>query len=283
MNDSIKMIVGCVIAAVVLIGGIVTSSRRDPHEETITAEDADYDETEPIETTTPEAKAEFDEIVHIDLFSNISVYAAGIYPDIENIAITADPEDSVARKVTYSFSSVEDFTPTGAEAIIEVDTTEIDEYLTIRNFIPTSRTMTYEIDPLTMVSYLVQQRQFNSEVRKSCIKAAAEAVTGSEDAAPMQLTLLLPQKETVFDPVEKSYAGLYGLECFFAYDGGVRCGFACPSINPDGSVYMIDTAVSETYKDTSSAYAALVDSRLETESLLAIMLPVPVSEVNEND
>lgn len=280
-NETVKIVIACIIAPIVLGCGIFVSSRKANETTNDYPAESSADEvqqsdnessSEPVLTAAPET-------VHIDLFSGITVGVVGIFPDIENMAIGGDPQDAVASRITYSFSSVGNFTPLGADVQITADTSSISDFLESRNYIPASLTSEYHLDPLTMRSYLVQQQQFSEEVRADCFRAAAEKVTGDPNTNPDAAELYLPAFNQQFDPLNQSYAGMYGVYCFFSSGEKVKAAFVCPVVKNKKTESVEVSALGE-FEDIGAAITDLIESRNSSEDSISVKLQV---KENPND
>ncbi|MBR3043979.1 MAG: hypothetical protein IKQ91_01690 [Oscillospiraceae bacterium] len=279
-NETVKLVIACVIAAIVLGCGLFVSSREpnEPNnaipEDAISVTDessADTQTIEPVQTAVAQT-------VHIDLFSGIRVASVGIYPNIEDMAIGCNPEDAVSRRVTYSFSSVGDFTPTGADVQIRADVSSIEDFLAENHYEPVSLTGSYRLDPMTTRSYLMRQKQFTKAVQDSCFAAAAETI-GSPDALPESARLILPAFNMTFDPDNQDYAGKYGVCCFFSSGGKIKAVFVSPVIK-DGKAESVSTADLGSFKDVSAAAAALMQQRSDDE-ISVVLLQTSENEKEE--
>lgn len=285
MNNNrewIRTAVFAAIAAVVLLCGIYVSSRKKEESPESVSEDvlpvAQTDESE--QTTDVLPVAQTDEPQYLDLFSSIHMYAMGIYPDIQDIQMTGDENDTFVKMLSYEVTNVSDFTVHGAEIAVEVDPNSISEYLEERNYTPYSLTNTFTINPKKMDSYLIDRTQLSDDVKNEIIGIAAGAVTGSSENSPLCSALILPSASTKFTPPENSYAGLYGIYSFFQMDGGVRAAFVCPVIAADGTLKSHEITLSDTYDEYIAAYKDLVVSRLESNETLMVEL---VQEGNNDD
>ena len=299
-NETVKLVIACVIAAIVLGCGLFVSSREpnEPNnaipEDAISVTDessADTQTIEPVQTAVAQT-------VHIDLFSGIRVASVGIYPNIEDMAIGCNPEDAVSRRVTYSFSSVGDFTPTGADVQIRADVSSIEDFLAENPAImaeieekikankaaveeaskKAQKTSSYRLDPMTTRSYLMRQKQFTKAVQDSCFAAAAETI-GSPDALPESARLILPAFNMTFDPDNQDYAGKYGVCCFFSSGGKIKAVFVSPVIK-DGKAESVSTADLGSFKDVSAAAAALMQQRSDDE-ISVVLLQTSENEKEE--
>ena len=279
-NETVKLVIACVIAAIVLGCGLFVSSREpnEPNnaipEDAISVTDessADTQTIEPVQTAVAQT-------VHIDLFSGIRVASVGIYPNIEDMAIGCNPEDAVSRRVTYSFSSVGDFTPTGADVQIRADVSSIEDFLAENHYEPVSLTGSYRLDPMTTRSYLMRQKQFTKAVQDSCFAAAVETI-GSPDALPESARLILPAFNMTFDPDNQDYAGKYGVCCFFSSGGKIKAVFVSPVIK-DGKAESVSTADLGSFKDVSAAAAALMQQRSDDE-ISVVLLQTSENEKEE--
>ncbi len=256
-NETAKLVIACIIAAIVLGCGLFVSSREKNElgtavqEETvpvINESTTDIEAIEPVQTAEAQT-------VHIDLFSGIRVASVGIYPNIEDMAIGCNPEDAVSQRVAYSFSSVGDFTPTGADVQIQADVSSINDFLADNHYEPVSLTSSYRLDPMTTRSYLMRQKQFTMAVQESCFSAAAEAI-GSPGDQPEAARLILPAFNSTFDPDNQDYSEKYGVCCFFSSGEKIRAVFVSPVIS-DGKAESVSTADLGSFKDISTAAEAL--------------------------
>ena len=282
-NETVKLVIACVIAALVLGCGIFVSSRSEKHtaeeisEETVsdTIASSAKDETiiEPVQTA--EART-----VHIDLFSGIRVASVGIYPNIEDMAIGGDPEDVVSQYVSYSFSSVGKFTPTGADVQIQADVSSIEDFLETNHYEPVSLTGSYRLDPMTARSYLMRQKQFTQAVQDSCFSAAAEAI-GSPDELPKAARLILPAFNMTFDPDNQDYAGKYGVCCFFSSGGKHKAVFASPVIK-EGKAESVKVTDLGSFKDISDALEGLMQ-QYNNDEITTVLLQISEKKEEADD
>lgn len=281
-SETVKLVIACVIAAIVLGCGVFVSSRRKDESVTAFQEEnftvinessTDNEAIEPVQTAEAQT-------VHIDLFSGIRVASVGIYPNIEDMAIGGDPEDAVSQRVAFYFSSVGDFTPTGADVQVHADVSSIEDFLESNHYEQVSLTSLYRLDPMTMRSYLMRQKQFTQEVQDSCFSAAAEAI-GSPDEQPEAARLILPAFNMTFDPDNQDYAGKYGVCCFFSSGGKIKAVFVSPVIN-NGKVESVKTADYGSFKDVSAAAEAIMQQRSEDE-ITVVLLRTRAEEKEEVD
>lgn len=258
------------IAAIVLGCGIFVSIRKT--EAVPQEEDAALTTETAVTTVAQETEQIPSESQYIDLFSSIHMYADGIYPDIRDICMTGNQDDTMVIMIAYDVTNVSDFTVHGAEIAVEVNPDSISDYLTARNYTPYSLTNTYTINPKKMDSYLVAREQLSDELLNELIDIAAGAVTGSSESIPLCSALILPHTSTVFTPPDNSYAGLYGIYSFFQVEHNVRAAFVCPVIAADGSLKSHELTLSEPYEEYLDAYNDLVLSRLQSNPTLMLEL-----------
>lgn len=275
-QEWIRTAVYSAIAAVVLVSGIIVSTRKkESTEEQATENVLSVAQTDEAEQTDSDVLpvAQSDEPQNIDLFSSIHLYASGIYPDIANIHMTGDSEDTFVEMLEYDVTNVSDFTIDGAEIAIEVNTESIADYLEARNYTPYSTTNIFAIEPQKMDCYLIREEQLTDELYQELAALAAEAVTESADTPPLTSALILPTTDCIFTPEYHSYAGLYGIDFFFQVDNGFMSAFVCPVIDADGKLKSQEITLSDKYDEYIVAYEENVKQRvLSNKNLYSILV-----------
>lgn len=275
-KEYIRSFIFLAIAFVVLICGILVSRRNNQAElsessnqinDSVESEDAAQPEEE---TVLPVAQT--GEPQYIDLFSGIHLFADGIYPDISNIHMTGDADDALVQRLSYDVTNVSDFTVTGAEVTVEVDTEPIADYLHDRNYLPYSTKNVFAIEPKKCDCYLIQKDQLTDEIYNELAALAAEAVTGSADEKPICASMILPIEYCIFTPQSKSYAGLYGVYFFFQTEDAFSAAFVCPVFDGDGKLKSQEITLSESYSEYLDAYEATVKQRIRNNSELRAFL-----------
>ena len=280
--ETIKLIIYVAIAAVVLGAGIWVSTSRKEKNASVLGDSSDIgsemssdaastipvtdDAGNPVtsETTYTEPK-------YLDLFDSIHLDIEGIYPDISSLYVTTAEDDVLPNYVKYDVTSTSDFTPSGAEIVVEVDTSTIEEYLTARNYVPYSTKTIYTINPKKMSSYLVQKDQWTDTVKNDAVTRAAQALVGDPNAQPSEIYVMLPTQSAIFT-AENTYAGLYGAYIFFSDGNAVKGAFVSPTLTADGTVEDAALTLCPTFASAAEAYAGTVNERMRVDSALVYFM-----------
>lgn len=266
--ETIKLIIYIAIATIVLGAGIwVSTSRKEKNKlmeesssetgmaSSILVQGTD-DSGNPVGgNTTPPAPR------YVDLFEDMHLKMEGIYPDLSSLTIATAKDDILPMYARYEVTSTSDFTPKGAEIVVEVDTSTIEEFLTAENFIPYSTQTIFTINPKEMSSYLVSKDQWTDTVRNDIVSRAAQAVASDPNAQPKEIYVLLP-KETLVFSAENTYAGLYGAYVFFSEGNEVHAAFVSPTLTADGKVEDAALTRFPAFSSSGEAYAQTVNERM---------------------
>lgn len=91
--------------------------------------------------------------------------------------------------------------------------------------------------------------------------------------------LYLPAFNQQFDPLNQSYAGMYGVYCFFSSGEKVKAAFVCPVVKNKKTESVEVSALGE-FEDIGAAITDLIESRNSSEDSISVKLQV---KENPND